>query len=127
MTKPVILSNSRELLARDGLTETVAPWEDGLRTGVERGTFEWWYFDAHFDDGSTAVVSFATKPLLERNGPLKPAVSLTITRSDGTKISQFPIYPASQFSASKESCDVRIGPNWTKGDLRQYQVHVEMK
>src|SRR5574341_69405 len=126
MPKQIILSNSPELLARDRLTETVAPWEDGQRADTSCGSFEWWYFDAHFDDGSTAVISFTTKPLLERNGPLKPAVSMTVTRPDGTKFSQFPVFPSNQFTASQESCDVRIGPNWTKGDLHRYQIHVEM-
>lgn len=127
MPKPVIFSNTPEFLARDGLTETVAPWEDGLRADTGRGSFEWWYFDAHFDDGSTAVIVFVTKPLLERSGPLKPGVSLTITRPDGTKLAQFPVFPAEQFSASKQTCDVRIGPHWAGGDLHRYQVHVEME
>ena len=38
------------------------PWEDGLRTAAADGTFEWWYFDAHLDDGSTVTVEFHTKP-----------------------------------------------------------------
>lgn len=126
MPKPIIISNTPELLARDGLTEAVAPWEDGLRTDTGRGTVEWWYFDAHFDDGSTAVITFATKPLLERNGPLKPFVLLTITRPNGTKASQFAIFAITQFSASKESCNVCIGPNLAQGDLHRYQIHVEL-
>lgn len=126
MPKTVLLSASPELLAREGLTETVTLWEDGLRADTGRGSFEWWYFDAHFNDQTTAVIVFSTKPLLERNGPLKPNVSLTITRSDGTKLFQFPIFPANQFSASKEKCDVRSGPNWTRGDLHRYEVHAEM-
>jgi hypothetical protein len=127
MAKPVIFGTTSESLAREGLTETILPWEDGQRAGTSPGMFEWWYFDAHFDDGSTAVIVFASKPILERNGPLKPNVSLTITRPDGTKLSSFPIFPPDQFSASKETCDVRIGPNWTKGDLHTYQLHIEME
>jgi hypothetical protein len=126
MSKPVILSASPDILKRNGLTETVAVWEDGLRADTGRGTFEWWYFDAHFDDGSTAVVVFSTKPLLERNGPLKPNISLTITRPDGTKAARFPLFPPGQFSAAKEACDVRIGSNRAQGDLHRYEVRVEM-
>jgi hypothetical protein len=122
----VLLLTSPEALLREGLREIVLPWEDGLRLEAARGTFEWWYFDAHFEDGSTAVIVFATKPLLERKGPLKPNVSLTITRPDGSKLAQFPVLPASAFSASTEGCDVRIGPHYVKGDLRRYQIHVEM-
>ncbi len=126
MPKPVIFATSPEFLERDGLTESVAVWEDGQRAETGRGSFEWWYFDAHFDDGSTAVIVFATKPLLERNGPLKPNVALTITRPDGSRVGQFPLFPPEQFSASAEACDVRIGPNWARGDLHRYAVHAEM-
>ena len=46
-------------LARD----SVAPWEDAARTDNRRGTYEWWYFDSHLDDGSTLVVVFMNKPV----------------------------------------------------------------
>jgi len=125
MPKPVIFAITPELLKRDNLTETIAPWEDGIRIDTGRGSFEWWYYDAHFDDGSTAVIVFGTKPLIERNSPLKPFVSLTITRPDGTKTVSIPSYSPDQFKAEKESCDVRIGPNWTHGDLHRYELHFE--
>lgn len=47
MPKSIIFGIGPEFLQRDGLTETVAPWEDGLRAATGRGYFEWWYFDAH--------------------------------------------------------------------------------
>lgn len=125
MTKPVIFGVTPEFLAREGLTDTIRLWEDGLRAETGPGSFEWWYFDAHFDDGSTAVIVFATKPLLERGGPLKPSVMLTITRPNGKKLAAFPTYPANQFSASTANCNVQIGPNWVKGDLKTYLLHVE--
>lgn len=140
MPKPIIFALGPEFLARDGLTETVAAWEDGLRADTGPGNFEWWYFDAHFDDASTAVIVFATKPILECNGPLKPNVSLTITRPDGTKAAQFPLFPPGEFSASRGTpssplgagCDVRVGPNWTRGPSAgsgqapwRYELHVK--
>jgi hypothetical protein len=125
MPKPVIFGTTSEILKREGLSETIASWEDGLRIHTGRGTFEWWYFDAHFEDGSTAVIVFGTKPLIERNGPLKPINSLTITRPDGTKAVSFLVFPADQFKAEKEACDVRVGPNWTRGDLHRYELHFE--
>ena len=42
----VIFATTPESMARDGLTETVALWEDGLRTDIDSPAFEWWYFDA---------------------------------------------------------------------------------
>ena len=125
MPKPVIFAVTPEFLKRDNLTETIAPWEDGIRIDTGRGSFEWWYYDAHFDDRSTAVIVFGTKPLINRNSPLTPFVSMTITRPDGTKVVSIPVYPADQFKAEKEACDVHIGPNWTRGDLHRYEVHFE--
>jgi predicted secreted hydrolase len=36
-----------------------------------------------------------------------------------------PTFPADQFEARKDTCDVHIGSNWTCGDLHRYEVHVE--
>lgn len=131
MAKPVIFAIGPEFLARDGLTETVRPWEDGLRAEPVRGTFEWWYFDAHFDDGMTAVIVFATKPIIHPGAPLTPNLSLTITRPDGRKTAEFDLPPAAEFSASKEACDVRLGASWVRWSEEDsrwtYRLHAETR
>src|ERR1700738_4014058 len=53
----------------------IAQFEDGQRIGKESGRYEWWYFDAHLDDGATVVVVFYTKPNVSPNGPLAPRIS----------------------------------------------------
>jgi hypothetical protein len=79
LPKSITFGLGPPFLQRDGLTETVAPWEDGLRAETGPGHFEWWYFDAHLDDGSTAVIVFATKSLLARKGSLRSQlVGLTL-------------------------------------------------
>jgi predicted secreted hydrolase len=129
MPKPIIFAIGDEFLKRDGLAGTVAPREDGQRLPTTRGTFEWWYFDAHFDDGTTAVIVYATKPIINPHVPLTPNLSLTVTRLDGTKTAQFFLPPAGQFSASKESCDVHIGACWVRqsmpGGRWAYDLHAE--
>jgi predicted secreted hydrolase len=127
MAKPVFFGVTPDFLAREGLTETVQPWEDGLRAETGPGSFEWWYFDAHLDNNTTVVMVFATKPILERGGPLKPTVLLTLNCPNGKRISRAAYFPASQFSAARETCNVAIGPNRAQGDLRTYQLHVEME
>jgi predicted TIM-barrel fold metal-dependent hydrolase len=49
-----------------------APWEVGARTDGSPGTYEWWYFDAHLDDGGKLVVTFMNKDIAEPRKPLSP-------------------------------------------------------
>jgi len=123
--KPIILGTGEDFLRREGLGVEPEPWEDGLRADTGPGSFEWWYFDAQFDDGLTAVITYATKPLFQRQDPLTPMVTLAITQPDGRKYSFFLVYPSDQFRAAQDRCDVRIGPNWIQGDLHRYELHAE--
>ena len=130
MARKVIFGTDPLAMEREGLSKDVQPWEDGIREDTSKGRFEWWYYDAHFGDGTTAVVVFMTKPILERAGPLKPGISITITPPDGEKLIQFPIFSPEDFAASREFCEVRIGDNWTKfikaGEKGwQYQIFAE--
>lgn len=125
MPKRVIMAEGEHYLRRAGVGQQVAPWEDGLRTNTGPGCFEWWYNDCHFDDGSTAVVVFATKSILDRNKPLMPSMAVTYTAPGGQEVKSYTLYPAQQFSASREGCDVRIGPCSLRGDLQRYHLHAE--
>jgi hypothetical protein len=49
----------------------IKPWEDGMRIGGSPGTYEWWYFDAHLDDGAKLVVVFLTKQFSAGRPPPK--------------------------------------------------------
>ncbi len=129
MAKPIIFGLGDEFIKKDGLTEIIQPWEDGRRAPLARGSFEWWYFDAHFDDQTTAVIVYATKPLINPAIPLTPYLSLTITRPDGTKTVEYAFPPADQFSASNEACDVSTGTGWVKqtGFGKCWTYHLSMK
>src|SRR3954471_16172729 len=64
---------------------TIAAHEDGMRSDGGKGSYEWWYFDAHLDDRSTLVVVFYTKPLMEAaRSPLAPYVTVELDRPDGS-------------------------------------------
>ncbi len=103
----------------------IEQWEDGMRTDGRKGTYEWWYFDAHLSDGSKTVIVFYTKDIADVGKPLAPFVAITLDRPDGTHLER-KYYPTRQdFSASRERCGVRIGPNTFSGDLHTYQIHVE--
>jgi hypothetical protein len=100
----------------------VAQFEDGQRIGTEKGRYEWWYFDAHLEDGATVVVVFYTKPNVSPNGPLAPRITINLTLPDGRRFEKFYDTAAGQFSASREACDVRIGTNRFVGDLHRYRI-----
>jgi predicted secreted hydrolase len=125
MPKSVVVGEGEEFLKREGLKPSPEVWEDGLRISPGRGNFEWWYFDAHLDDGSTLVVIYSTKRGVDRTGPLKPTLQLTLTTPDGRHLSCLESYAANQFRASKERCDVQIGRNRVSGDLHRYEMHFD--
>ena len=91
--------------------------EDGLRTGGAPGTLELWYFETVMDDGSTAGFNFFTRPPTDLAGGLKPRVSINIARPDARRTREVIDYRADEFSASRDRCDVRIGPNHASGTL----------
>jgi len=109
---------------KDGVVEV---WEDGYRAARSpHDTFEWWYFDMHFDDGSTLVVTFSNKPQTAPSGPVAPQLLVIRQQPDGTSRRQVLDFPESEFGASTERCDVRIGPNTVSGDLDRYEMHIEV-
>lgn len=99
--------------------------EDGMRTTGKRGTYEWWYFDAHLDDGSKIVIVFFTKPSYKVNGPLNPLSTIDIDWPDGSKIHREFAAPVKESKFSKEQCNVVIGNNFFRGDLEHYEIHFE--
>jgi hypothetical protein len=84
----------------------VAKFEDGQRIGVESGRYEWWYFDAHLDDGAAVVVVFYTKPNVSPGGPLAPRITINITMADGRIFDKVLDVGPDLFDASKSGCDV---------------------
>ncbi|HTI00590.1 MAG TPA: hypothetical protein VL752_06540 [Acidisoma sp.] len=96
--------------------------EDGQRIGSEKGCYEWWYFDAHLDNGATVVVVFYTKPNVSPNRPLAPRVTINMTLPDGRTFEKFLDTKPESFRASKSSCDVRIDENRFVGDLHRYHI-----
>src|SRR5215207_3636265 len=109
--------------ARFGLDATgVAPWEDAARTDNRVGTYEWWYFDAHLDDGSKLVVIFMNKDLATPNRPLSPILRLNLDLPDGRSYQKVVPYPPKAWSAAGDRADVRLGTNRFAGDLHEYHI-----
>ncbi len=106
--------------AEMGLTDAVQPFEDGMRTGAERGNYEWWYFDSKYPDGSSLVIVFFSKPVTSMKNKLEPYVSLDYIGADGFEIHTEA--HSRNFHFSKDGCDVQIGDCSVKGDLKHYTL-----
>jgi hypothetical protein len=105
----------------------IKPWEDGLRTDGSAGTYEWWYFDAHLDDGAKLVVVFFTKEITNIYRPLTPMIRIDLTLPDGTPVQRMVGLDPATFSASTATCDVRIGDNIFAGDLHTYTIRADVE
>lgn len=108
-----------------GLAVEPEAWEDGLRETPRPGTFEWWYLDMRLDDGTSLVIVFETKSLTKTAEPLTPRMSLTLHSPGGQTLEERQEFDPHEFAASRDQCDVTLGPNHLRGDLRQYEIHVE--
>ena len=104
-----------------GLTKAVQPFEDGMRTAPKSGSYEWWYFDSKYADGSSLVIVFFTKPVTSFAAAFKPYVSLNYINPNGKELRTE--FAAAEYSFSKEQCDVRIGDSYIKGDLNHYEIY----
>jgi hypothetical protein len=105
----------------------IKPFEDGSRISTDPGNLEWWYFDAHLDNGAMIVVVFNGRSAFTPTGPFQPTLSINIDLPDGRKIAKVYRGEASDFSAAKEHCDVRIGRNRFVGDLKTYRIVAEVE
>jgi len=108
----------------------IAAWEDGFRTHPGGpGTFEWWYFDAVLDDGSTLVINFMVKDIRGGKGikqSASPMVTFELDRPDGTHVERA-VHVGDDFAFAADRCNVRAGSNTFVGDLHTYRIHVDVE
>ncbi len=119
----ILISN--EALQNLGLNPThVEPWEDGMRTDGSKGTYEWWYFDSHLDDGSKLVIVFYTKHVINVNKDLLPIITVQYDAPNGEHFEEILSFKASDFFASREKCDIQLRNNRFSGDLKKYSIQI---
>lgn len=102
---------------------SIAAREDGMRTDGRSGSYEWWYFDAHLDDGTALVITFYTKESLATWTGLRPSATAELTRPGHATRTVALKVPSSEFSASTEQCEVRVGDSTFRGRDGRYEIH----
>ncbi len=123
----VLLGTTPGEYERLGLGTTIEQFEDGIRTDPSlRGHYEWWYFDAHLDNGAKLVVVFYTKSFATPNTGLQPLISIDLDLPDGRSLHKFGVYDPTDFSALTEGCDVRIAGHRFTGDLHEYTITADV-
>ena len=103
--------------------------ENGVHIDIyKRGVAEWWYFDAHLENGYTLVIFFHAKnPNPGMRG--KTGVELVLLRPSGKRVQKFITYPRSDFSAAKDKPEVIIGKNTLRAKQQEdglpiYEINI---
>ena len=119
------LGRSAADYARLGIKEgVVQQWEDGLRTNGKFGEYEWWYFDAKLEGGYSLVIIYYSQPVTAVSPSYAPCVSFSLT-GNGYELLEEVSVPIKDCRFSKAGCDVKIGKNYIRGDLKDYVIHFE--
>ena len=120
------LADRDEDYARFGISKTPGYSEDGIRTHGGKGTFEWWYTDVTFEDGTAVVVIFFTKNYFDAAGPAWPTVDFEIVDPDGKRTNVWTRgKKGAVINATKDICDVRLDKNFIRYEDGNYHVHYE--
>jgi predicted secreted hydrolase len=80
--------------------------EDADHYSPARDFFEWWYFDAIFDNGYRLVAILHSS--LYNAVDHKPTVDIRVTPAQGDSILAIGRYPRRSYQASTQHCDVQI-------------------
>ncbi len=97
---------------------------DGWHRPGGRFGFEWWYFDAKFEDGH-AVVCGLMDPDTWKFSRTKSLMWLHVYLPDGTCYNNHVNIPRSEFKASPHRCDVELAGNRIRGSYPEYRVDLE--
>ncbi len=103
----------------------VSQIDDAWHPLKDRNYIEWWYFDAMNRDGSLVRGQIFVAGDIARPKSVTAGVRASYVGTDGTETVMEQRFPYSAFQASTEVCDVQLGPNFIKGDLSNYRIHIE--
>lgn len=87
--------------------------------------YEWWYFDAAFDNGYHMVATFHYRNMFLR--PMVPSIQMFLYCPDGTRIERYALIGSEEASADPDTCHVRMGESWVKDSGDAYALHIRIK
>ncbi|MDD3719665.1 MAG: lipocalin-like domain-containing protein [Actinomycetota bacterium] len=117
---PVGMYNSRPV---EELNRGLEPADDAQHPYDGRFYWEWWYFDAQFDDGHRCVLELQY-PNLTNILAKECTMLFNVYTPDGRACNNIVPFPLSMWRASRETCDVAIGDNTIQGYYPEYHVRL---
>jgi predicted secreted hydrolase len=110
----------------------LAPAEDGSHQPLDDKFFEWWYFDAHFDNDYRLVVAFHTALFSAVSRPA--VITLHLYGPGGWKAVEAATFKPSATRSAADRCDVQLGASraWDAGGryivrLAQGRIRAELE
>jgi hypothetical protein len=85
--------------------------DDALHPYETSGYYEWWYFDAQFNNGYICTLALFWRRNTVRG---QPSIRMDIYAPDGKKFSIDQPFDPAACRASDEKCDVSLGPNYAR-------------
>ena len=105
----------------NSLQKEVESWEDAERTSGKNNEFEWWYFDSQLDDGSIIGAYFWKIHFLAD----QYFIGFNYTDSIGNNFFKIKYFSKKDIKISKDSCNVVMGNNYIKGNLKNYEINLD--
>jgi|GEM_PF-270656 len=97
---------------------------DGAHRYPGRCYFEWWYFDAGFDDGHSCVAGILD-PDIYRPARDRSQVFLHIRTPEGKAYHNFFDFPRRSLRASREGCSLELSGNTIRGSYPRWELELE--
>jgi hypothetical protein len=101
-------------------------WEDGQRLDekdFKHGQYEWWYFDAHLDDGSILVSAFIIQ--VDEKGQVNPQITFNYADKEN-RIEKTIFFKVGDYKGAKDHCDTNIKENYFRGKgLDEYEMFLD--
>jgi predicted secreted hydrolase len=107
---------------------SIPQWQDAddtLHNYSNPEYYEWWYFDARFDNGYSCVATFHWRNPF--TFPHIPTVQVFIYTPDGKKHIGMAAIDIKECSSSPHQCDVKMGANFARQEDNTYVISLHAR